>query len=273
MTGLDARLLRRSLDEEPIVNLEKLDVFESVASTNSYLLAERAPAVGRIRVAVADRQTAGRGRHANRWLSPPGAGVYLSLAYTFAEQPAELPALTLALGVGIVDVMRGLNVDDIKLKWPNDIVALDGKLGGVLTEAQSKSGGGITVVAGVGLNIDLPETLQVGADSAWAQRAVDLKSLVIDYPERERIAAALVRSLCTSMATFEEQGFAAFADAWRRHDWLLGRSVVVEMPERRLAGIAAGVDADGALLVETPTGRTRVINGSIVLPDATEARQ
>lgn len=270
MTGLDKSLLRRSLGRVPTSKLEKLDVFESVASTNSYLLAEPPPAAGGIRVAVADQQTSGRGRQSNRWLSPPGAGIYLSLAYTFAGQPAELPALTLALGVGIVEVMRDLNVDGVKLKWPNDIVALEGKLGGVLTEARTKSGDGITVVAGVGLNVDLPETLDVGAGSDWAQRAVDLKSLLADCPERELIAAALIASLFASMATFEEQGFAAFANAWQRHDWLLGRSVNVAMSNRRLAGVAAGVDADGALLLDTTEGRTRVINGSIILSGSHE---
>ena len=89
------------------------------------------------RVAIADQQTAGRGRHYRRWVSPPGAGLYMSFAYSFEDPPENLPSLTLAIGVGVIAALQEFNIEGVSLKWPNDIVALDGKLGGILTEFQS----------------------------------------------------------------------------------------------------------------------------------------
>jgi len=265
MSKLNAGLVQTSLAEASIARLDQLEVFGSIASTNTHLLTQPAPAAGRFRVAIADHQTSGRGRHNRRWLSPPGSGLCLSLAYTFAAQREDLPALTLALGVGILGGLQSLDVGGISLKWPNDIVALDGKLGGVLTEVQSGIGAGVTVVTGIGLNIDLPDDLDFGLESDWALRSVDLKSIAADVPERELIAGALIGSMHVAMATFDAQGFDAFIESWQRHDWLRGKEITVDLLEQRITGIAAGVDADGALIIDTGEERTRVISGSIVV--------
>jgi BirA family transcriptional regulator, biotin operon repressor / biotin---[acetyl-CoA-carboxylase] ligase len=164
MTHFDATLIRAALSAEAGSKLDELELFGSIASTNTYLLAQPPPVPQRCRVAIANHQTSGRGRHYRRWVSPPGAGLCLSLAYTFEERPYELPSLTLAIGVGMVDVLKSLGVDGIKLKWPNDIVALGGKLGGILTEVQSRNDGGATVVTGIGLNIALPDGAEAGIE-------------------------------------------------------------------------------------------------------------
>ncbi len=265
MRQLDAGLVLRSLGEQPATKLDELEIFASITSTNTHLLAQPPPAPGRMRVAIADHQTAGRGRHERRWLSPPGAGLYLSLAYSFDEPPGLLPALTLAIGVGIMDAMRELQIEGVDLKWPNDIVALDGKLGGVLTEAQSGPGDAVTIVTGIGLNIELHEPLEFGAESDWAQRAVDLKSVQSQYPAREIIAGTLIGSLYAAISRFASHGFDAFVDEWRCHDWLHGQTITVDTAGRQFTGVAAGVDADGALLVDVGGVRERILSGSIVM--------
>jgi len=269
MSSLDAALIRRSLSENPASRLDDLELFASIDSTNTYLLAQPSPDAGRHRVAISDFQTMGRGRHDRRWLSPPGSGLCLSLAYTFAKRPEQLPGLTLALGLGVVGAMGQLHIEGVSLKWPNDLVALDGKLGGLLTEIQPRKGDGVTAVAGIGLNIDLPERPDFAVESDWALRAVDLKSITAEHPCREVIAAAIIETLYATMARFEEQGFAGFAEDWRRHDWLHGREITVDMQNRRITGIAAGVDADGALFVDTGDERVRVLSGSIVMASIT----
>ena len=265
MSQLDARLIWRSLAEASVARLDELEVFTSIASTNTHLLAQAPPQPGRFRVALADHQTSGRGRQNRRWFSPPGAGLCLSFAYTFPDQPRQLPALTLAIGVGVVDALRSLDIEGVSLKWPNDVVAMDGKLGGVLTEVQSGHGDGVTVVTGVGLNIDLSGNPDFGRESGWADHAVDLKSVQPGHPEREVIAATLIGSLHVVMATFETQGFAAFAAEWRDNDWLRDREITVEQEDGEVTGIAVGVDAEGALLVDTGTETARIITGSIRL--------
>ena len=226
-----------------------------------------APAPGRFRIAIADEQTAGRGRSSRRWISPPGSGLYLSIAYTFSHSPKQLPALTLALGVGVANALASLDVEGVELKWPNDIVAMDAKLGGILTEVLASTEDHVTVVAGIGINIALPDGLTLDGESGWVQRPIDLRSIVAGAPPRERLAATTIDALFETLTRFTDAGFSVFAEEWRRRDWLLGREVIANMPDGRVAGIAAGVDADGALIIDVAEGSMRVVSGTIELPD------
>jgi BirA family biotin operon repressor/biotin-[acetyl-CoA-carboxylase] ligase len=271
MSRLDASAVRRPLSDYTSAKLDALELFDEIASTNSYLLSQPAPAAGRCRVAIADHQTSGRGRHNRRWISHPGDALCLSLAYTFAKTPQDLSALTLALGVGVVGALQGLQVSGARLKWPNDIVALDGKLGGILTEVQSGQGDGVTVVAGIGLNIYVLDSVDFGAESDWAHGPVGLNSIADEMPTGELLAGTVIENLCVTLSGFEVSGLDAFREAWQQHDWLLGREIIVDTADQQICGMAAGIDVDGALLVDTPGGLTRVVSGSIVLADATGA--
>lgn len=264
MPRLDAGLLRAALPAETAACLDELEVFERIGSTNTHLLAKRPPAEGKFHAAITDDQDAGRGRQDRRWVAPPGSGLCLSCAWSFSERLGELPSLTLALGVGVVDALAGLGIDGISLKWPNDIVAADGKLGGILTETRT-GGEGVTVVAGIGLNLRLPPEAELGFDPGWALAPVDLARIAPGHPERERVAAALVAGFHETATAFAAGGFVSFAGAWRGRDWLRGRRIVVTGSGPEVRGVASGVDADGALLVTTGRGPERVIAGSIRL--------
>ena len=176
--------------------------------------------------------------------------------------------MTLAIGVGVIAALQKLGIDGISLKWPNDIVAHDGKVGGILTEVQSGSGAGATVVTGIGLNVKIEQRIDFGAESEWAHKAVDLASVKADLPPREIIVGALIDSLYVTMRQFAESGLAPFMEEWRQHDWLRGRQIVVDMPDKQVAGAAAGVGDDGTLLVDTAAGQVRVLSGSIVMAEA-----
>ena len=265
MINLDAHAIRRSLSAQLTSRLDEFEILPTIDSTNSYLLQQPSPKAQRFRVAIADHQTAGRGRHNKNWQSPPGSGLCLSLAYTYAAMPESLPALTLALGVGVINALSGSGVECVSLKWPNDIVALDRKLGGMLVEVQSGSVTGVTVVVGIGLNVDLSGQIDFGTNQTWAQCAVDMKSVRSNPPQRNILAAALIEHFIATLLRFEIQGFGGFVDEWREYDWLFGKVVTVEMPDGQLTGVAAGVDIDGALLVDTGRGQRRVISGSIVM--------
>lgn len=270
MSNLDVASVRRPLSDLANLKLDKLESFSSIASTNTYLLSQPAPAAGRYRVAIADHQTSGRGRHYRRWISAPGSGLCMSFAYTFSKKIEQLPGLTLAIGVGVVNALQNLGVEGVSLKWPNDIVALDGKLGGILTEVRSGKVDGATIVTGVGLNVHVRENMDFGVESDWAHRTVDLNDIQPDPPARELLAGTLIESLYWTFSRFEESGFAGFADDWRQHDWLRDREITVDMPDRQVTGTAVGVDDDGALIVNSKNGRTRVISGSIVMAGPTE---
>ncbi|HEX5786839.1 MAG TPA: biotin--[acetyl-CoA-carboxylase] ligase [Woeseiaceae bacterium] len=264
MTTLDEAAIRGFLDAANVTGIEDLAVFREIGSTNTYLRDGPPPARGSFRAALADHQTAGRGRGGNRWVSAPGRSLCLSLAHTFATPPAGLPAFTLALGVSAVEVLAGFDAAGVGLKWPNDLLVADAKLGGILTETQHRPDGTAVVVAGLGLNVRLPLRLDDAPGPAFALRPVDLASLVDAPPSRERLAAAMLAGWCRAFAEFAAGGFAPFVERFNALDWLRGRSVTMAAGERRVAGVAAGVDASGALLIETGAGTVPVSTGSVV---------
>jgi BirA family biotin operon repressor/biotin-[acetyl-CoA-carboxylase] ligase len=264
MSKLDPTDVTGALTAHTAAKLTELEVFASIDSTNTYLLTQPGPDTGRFKVAVADRQTAGRGRHDRRWISPPGSGLYMSLAYNFAAPPRQLSALTLALGVGIVRSLAALGTTGVQLKWPNDIVLADGKLGGILTEVHPSAGSGLTVVAGVGLNVEFSQPLEYANGDEPALPATDLAAALEPLPERAELAGSIVENLFDTLVRFEVQGLDEFASEWRSLDWLAGRKVIVDMPGARISGVASGIDTDGALIVDRADGPVRVVSGSIL---------
>ncbi|MFQ6005747.1 MAG: biotin--[acetyl-CoA-carboxylase] ligase [Woeseia sp.] len=264
---LDAENIRAPITGMSRARLDILEVFSEIESTNSYLLDQPSPPPGRFRVAVADYQTAGRGRLDRTWQSPPSSGLCLSMAYTFRTIPEKLPSLTLALGVGIVEALARLGIDRISLKWPNDIIACGGKLGGILTEAQSDMGEGATVIAGVGLNVELPDRMRIEDGLPSTEKIMDLKGCAGSPPSREKLSVAVIESLFDCMVRFETDGFAPFQDSWGKRDWLRGKEIIVDTPTGRYSGVAEGVDHDGALIIRTGEQQRRVLTGTITLPE------
>ncbi len=268
---LDADVIRRTLDEAAVQRLGMLEVFTEIESTNSYLMQQPSPAPGQVHVAATDNQTAGRGRHGRTWQSPPGSGLCLSMAYCFASNPANLPALTLAIGLGVIDALKGLGVSGVQLKWPNDLIVMDGKLGGILTEAQTQTGSAVTIVTGIGLNIDLSEQPDLVVEAEWARRIIDLKSHVPRLPGRNEIASSLISGLSNILVDYETAGFAQFSGQWQQYDWLLGRAVMIDSPTNRISGIGAGIADDGALLIDTQSsGVQRITSGTVLAVDIQE---
>lgn len=266
MASLESEQVRRLLGDATRARLGKLDVLAEIGSTNSYLMQQPGPRPGQVNVAVTDNQTAGRGRHGRTWQSPPGSGLCLSMAYSFAVRPTDLPALTLAIGIGAIDALDSLAGGNVSLKWPNDLVAMDGKLGGILTEAQSRGGNEVTIITGVGLNIDLSSHPDLAIDTGWTRHIVDLQSCASELPDLNAITAKLINGLSDTVVNYEGSGFTPFHKRWSDVDWLFGRDIAVETPSRLITGVAAGVDDDGALLVDTPThGKQRITSGSVKL--------
>lgn len=252
--------------------IESFDCFQKVGSTSTWLTNDVIPADGCCRVAIADEQMAGRGRRDNRWASPKGAGLWLSLAWTFEKLPERLPGLTLAIGIALAEALHELGAD-VGLKWPNDLIANDGKLGGILTEMQTQADRQRTVVVGVGINVDLPAAFLERIEAERGARVTDLKACLKPLPERTALAALVIGALIRSIRRFATEGLAAELETWQRYDWLAGKRVTVRQDGRPgVSGTAWGIDADGALLLRTSGHVQRVLSGSVELQDSAEAR-
>jgi len=265
---LDADSVRTLLGPAASARLGRLEVFTELGSTNRHLL-DAPPTVGKLDICVAEFQTAGRGRRGRSWRAPLGAGVMLSAGWRFADMPAELSALTLAVGVVVRRALKSVAGIDIALKWPNDLVFDERKLGGILLELSMEAQGGAHVVAGIGLNVAVPPEL-LPALCDWPRGAVDLATALRgEPPTRAMLVAALVSGLAELFAAYPTTGFGAYRGDWRAADFLCGRAVRLDEAAGAVAGTALGIDADGALLIETTAGvRRRVVAGDVSVRSA-----
>ncbi len=245
--------------------LEYLDVFATIDSTNDWLAAHTPPGGGALAVAVADYQSRGRGRRGRRWEIPPGHGLCLSVGRVLPVASERIPALTLVSGVAVAEALEALGVGPVALKWPNDLVLSDGKLGGILGEIVSHGSSGVYVVVGVGLNVTLPDDFALpGGHTGWGRGPASIAEVLAPPPRRDRLAAALVESLQAAFDRFESEGLAAFHSRWQARDWLRGREVIVGDGDGETTGVAAGISEDGSLCVDTVTGRRRIVAGDIL---------
>ncbi|WP_419162141.1 biotin--[acetyl-CoA-carboxylase] ligase [Candidatus Palauibacter sp.] len=232
--------------------------FGSVPSTNDLAreLAEaRAPAGS---IVLCREQTAGRGRGGRSWSSPPGAGLYLSMLFRPVAGVVP-PLVTVVAGV---DLARELNRRfpglGAAVKWPNDLMARDRKLGGILAEAAGSGDGGAFLIVGVGINVD-PDRLPGHVTGAVA--LADCVGPVALIEVADAVVAGLERRLPRIPPSLD----AASLDELDRLDWLRNRTVEHRVSDREPAvGLAAGIAPDGALLLRPRGGALRrVVAGSI----------
>jgi BirA family biotin operon repressor/biotin-[acetyl-CoA-carboxylase] ligase len=219
-------------------------------------------------VALAEHQTGGRGRRGRGWVAPPGRAICFSLSWQYAELPADLSALSLVTGLCLVNALDELGVTGVRLKWPNDLVTARGKLGGILIEMRAEAGGPVHVVIGIGLNVLLDDSSRE-AVKATGNVADDIHAHCSPVPERNAIVAAMIRQLVPALARFPRYGLKPHLAHWNACDVLFDREVNVENAGEMTRGMARGVDAHGALLVETPEGVRRFISGEVSVRMAT----
>ncbi len=259
---LDGQRIARARDPR----VAAVEVFTELGSTNRHLLGQPPPPHGRLNACLAEYQTAGRGRRGRAWHAPLGAGLCLSVGWRFAETPPQLTALTLAIGVAVRRVVAAATGARLELKWPNDLVWQDAKIGGILVELSAEAHGGCHVVAGLGLNVALPDAVIAGL-SDWPGGATDLKrALGAKPPGRTDLALALIGELASLFADYASAGFGPFREEWRAADCLRGRRVSCNEVSGATIGVASGIDDDGALLLQTADGaRRRIISGDVSL--------
>ncbi len=260
---LSLERIRAELPDGVSRRTSTLEVALELDSTNAHLLRAPAPAPGCLVATLAEVQHAGRGRRGRSWRMPLGAGISLSVGWTFRETPADLPALSLAAGVVTRRVIEAATGRAPLLKWPNDLVWNDRKLGGILVETAALRRGACHVVVGVGLNVSMnTENLRTVSD--WRFGAIDLAGMTVGRPpSRNDLAARLIEGYCELFRRFEIGGFGGYRGAFLEADYLRQRPVVVTDGPNRVSGVATGVDAGGALIVETEAGTRRIVSGDV----------
>lgn len=241
---------------------EHVYLYGSTDSTNQRareLAEEGAPAGA---VVVAREQTEGRGRAGRRWHSPADAGLYLSMLFR-PDGIGNPVLLQLLAGLGVAAELdadfEGL---DPAVKWPNDLVADDRKLGGVLSEAAWDEGTLRYLVVGIGINVHAPDKIpeEIRDGAAWMEEVLDEEVPLV------RVADAAVRGLEERLVDPPQRLDSPSLDLLDRYDWLRDRRVDVKPSDEDeyLDGVCVGVAPDGALLFRPDRGALRRLHEATV---------
>lgn len=259
VTLLDAQTISGALDEYG-TSLQ-IEVHDHLVSTNSYLMQN----IGTARHATcvaANLQTGGRGRRGRSWHAGLGASLTFSVLWRFQCGASALSGLSLAVGIALMRSLHGFGITGTQLKWPNDVLINREKLAGILIELQGDMEGPSTAVIGMGINLNLPDTLKQQID----QPVTDLASVFNGELNPNHLLATLLKHLADVLTVFEQGGFAVLRDEWTQHHAYHEQDVRMLMPDgREIHGVVKGISEDGSLLVATAAGMQRFISGEISL--------
>jgi len=258
---LQAEAIRERLGSDARGLLSELIILTRTESTNDVLLQRlrQRPQAGL--VCLAEQQTAGRGRRGRPWVSPLACNFYGSISWTFSEGFAAVEGLSLALGVAVAEALERAGASGIGLKWPNDLMVDGRKLGGLLLEMQGEAGGPAHLVIGIGVNFYMSAEVAATIDKP----VTDLRNLLGHTVPRNAVAALMLDAVLTLLRDYGRIGFAGWRERWLSRDISRGQSVSIIGLAEPLHGIAAGVDAEGALLLQTARGLEAVHSGEVSL--------
>ncbi len=255
------------LESDVIQKLTKnrVEVISVIDSTNQYLL-DRIDSLESGKVCIAEYQSQGRGRRGRQWISPFGSNLYLSMYWRLEAGIAAAMGLSLVVGVAVAEALEFLGLKGIKLKWPNDLYYQDKKLAGILVEMSGQAGGAADLVIGLGLNINMPESVE-GIDQPWTSLSSVSRNLTSSYklPSKNELAATLINKCSEAISDYEYNGMQGFIARWNRLDNFLNRQAKLAMGNREVHGIVRGINEQGAVLIETDKGLESFVGGEISL--------
>ncbi|MEZ5907413.1 MAG: biotin--[acetyl-CoA-carboxylase] ligase [Hyphomicrobiaceae bacterium] len=232
----------------------RLLVHDEVTSTNEVAMALAAQGDAGELWVRAGRQSAGKGRSGRIWQSVAG-NLFASHLFRVPAPLMVAPQIPLLAGVAVIDAVRdvsaGRDLAELQLKWPNDILVANAKLGGILVESMAEPGGrGFAAVVGIGLNV-------VGRPELAAGGATSLKEHGI-AASAETMLTLIARRLQEWRGHWRlGQGFATVRQAWLERGMARGVALSVNAGETRLSGRFAGLAEDGSLLLDEGRGEPR----------------
>lgn len=245
---------------------EKIIIFKQIASTNSYLLDCAKNPDNQLIFCLAEMQTAGRGRLNRNWISPLG-NIYLSILWKFNLNLKNLSGLSPAIGVAISRTLAAGGIENISLKWPNDILYEDSKLAGILIETLA----GIKhtqAVIGIGININnasmlggdlaIDNTLRLTTANKLLpkpfskQFLMNITNNINNIFELNILLGSLITNILDILLIFEIQGLAPFVTEWQLKNYTLNKLVTIYNHNKQsiIKGVNKGIDNNGALIIE-----------------------
>ncbi|WP_028593562.1 biotin--[acetyl-CoA-carboxylase] ligase [Paenibacillus assamensis] len=258
-TKLDEASIREHLKTSSFG--QQLKLLERTDSTQNVALAWALEGAEEGAIVIAEEQGGGRGRRGRAWHSPAGKGIWMSLVLKPRIPLHFTPHLTLLTAVAICRAIKRMVSLPIGIKWPNDLLVGERKVCGILLESQAEDERLLSVIAGVGISVnleeeDFPEELRQVVTSLRHEsgrevdRAALLAEVLFEWEQLYRL--------------YEEQGFGPIRSLWEAQSITIGRSVNVDTPFGQVSGVAQGLDESGALvLLDTDGCYKKVFSGDV----------
>lgn len=222
---------------------------------------------------LAEMQTKGRGRRGKQWFSPFASNLYLSLYWPLPQGLNSAIGLSIVLGLAVAETLIAAGIQDVSLKWPNDVYIQRKKVSGILVELEGQAQGEGHAIIGIGLNLALPSESPIDQpftaisehlDSLSDDKMVDAKTL-----DRNAWAAELYACCLTFLAEHDAHGLKPFIERWRELDHFYQQPVKLILGQHEQAGIALGIDELGAFLLQQGDEVKRYFGGEISVRDIT----
>ena len=238
---------KNSLDKEKILSKLSnefkskvvLEVFDTISSTNDYLLRKEKNKNKDIKICIAEEQTKGRGRRGKSWISPKFKNIYFSLNSFLKKE--DLSGLSIAVALSVSKVLNKINVMSL-IKWPNDLLVGNKKICGILIET-AKVGELTKVVIGIGINVNMEYSELI--DQEWTSIKLEKKQSV----DRNSIITEMINQLCITLNKFEQEEFDYFLNKFKSLDLLKDKEFTLkDKPYETFIG--KGIDNKGLLITQ-----------------------
>ena len=216
-----------------------LEVFDTISSTNDYLLRKEKNKNKDIKICIAEEQTKGRGRRGKSWISPKFKNIYFSLSSYLEKE--DLSGLSIAVALSVNKVLSKINVMSL-IKWPNDLLVGNKKICGILIET-AKVGELTKVVIGIGINVNMEYSELI--DQEWTSIKLEKKQSV----DRNSIITEMINQLCITLNKFEQEEFEYFLKKFTSLDLLKDKEFTLkDKPNETFIG--KGIDNKGLLIAQ-----------------------
>ena len=261
--ALDAAVIEAGLPVEVAQAIDSIEVFDSIASTQSYLKDQSLKNQGSSnRLCVAESQLAGKGRRGREWVAAGKGDVLLSLSWAYESAPIDLSALSLAVVAEIAECLVVRYALPIKIKWPNDLLLLNEKLAGFIVDVET--GKHCQVTIGIGLNVAARNAKSVKAIN---QPATTLSNAGVHDVDRNDLIAEMVGRLAKLLIVYPDVGFSAYKSKWESFAAYIGEQVILQRRDNSdnnladivVAGVLESVDEQGCLCVRDVSGEMHKI--------------
>jgi BirA family biotin operon repressor/biotin-[acetyl-CoA-carboxylase] ligase len=234
----------------------KIFFYEIIDSTNAAAAAFAREAEEEGVVVIADSQSKGRGRLGRSWLSPPSVNIYMSILLKPEMTAKDATLITIMAAVGCTIALRKVTGLDITIKWPNDLMSSEKKLGGILTETRVVRKRIEYAITGIGVNVNmdadaLPDIMKGVATS--------IKMETGKFFSRTDIIREVVNEMDDWYNILREKRYSELLSQWKHLTSTLGRNVQVVLGKETLQGQAESINDEGMLVLRLPSGASRVV--------------